>query len=367
MNGQAYELSPEGRNSAFDFLRLTAMLMVTLLHITGHGLAEAAIEPFHAVYWIKLFLNSFSLVAVNCFVLISGYFLSTKSTSIKKLAKLYLQVWTYSVVIYIVLALLPNTGVTFRFSTLIECMCPLLSNQYWFFTCYFLLYLIAPFLNRLANTWSQQEYRKALVILLVAFSILPSINIWGDKFGTNRGYSLIWFVILYLTAAYLRRYDIHTPVHPGAVYLTSCVALCLFQAAINAWNPAFGSVQALVGNQYGYNGPLVLCASVSLLLWAKNTTPKPHKLAAAILSRAASLSFGIYLLQDHGAARALLWNDWIRLADVIQDGKAFLLRVVLTLVILYAAGLAAEFVREGVLRAGRLLLSAKGKRRKPQL
>ena len=155
------------RNSAFDILRLAAMLMVTLLHITGHGLRDVQIEPFSGAYWIPLILNTFSLVAVNCFVLISGHFLSSQNSSPKKLALLWLQVWTYSVMVYVILCLIPGFDVHFRLSTLVECMFPLLSNQYWFFTCYFLLYLIAPALNRLTQSWNETEFRKALAVLFV--------------------------------------------------------------------------------------------------------------------------------------------------------------------------------------------------------
>lgn len=38
------------RNIAFDILRIIAMLMVTMLHITGHGLGGVEIEAFSGVY-----------------------------------------------------------------------------------------------------------------------------------------------------------------------------------------------------------------------------------------------------------------------------------------------------------------------------
>lgn len=99
------------RNIAFDILRLVAMLMVTMLHITGHGLDGVEIEAFSGMYWIVLIFNTFSLVAVNSFVLISGYFLSQKNISLKKMVALWFQVWTYSVAIYLVLCAMPDVDV----------------------------------------------------------------------------------------------------------------------------------------------------------------------------------------------------------------------------------------------------------------
>ena len=148
------------RNIAFDILRLVAMLMVTMLHITGNGLDGVEIEAFSGVYWIVLIFNTFSLVAVNSFVLISGYFLSQKNISLKKMVALWFQVWTYSVAIYLLLCAMPDVDVNFSIPALVECLCPLLSNQYWFFTCYLLLYFVSPVLNRLIDAWDQQEHQK---------------------------------------------------------------------------------------------------------------------------------------------------------------------------------------------------------------
>ena len=334
------------RNIAFDILRIIAMLMVTMLHITGHGLGGVEIEAFSGVYWIVLIFNTFSLVAVNCFVLISGYFLSQKNVSLKKIVALWFQVWTYSVAIYLVLCAMPGVDVNFSIPALVECLCPLLSNQYWFFTCYLLLYLFSPVLNRLMDAWDQQEHQKILIVLIAVFSVIPSINIWGDSFGTNRGYSLVWFSVLYLIAGYIRKYPLRLPVHPALVYAVPSVVLCALHSAITAWNPGIRSVQEILTNQTSYNGPLVLCASVGLLIWAQNSSLQPNARITKVITTSASLTFGVYLLHDHGMIRQVLWNDWVRLAEVSNNGAAFLLRVIIVLIGIFVCGLAAEFIRQ---------------------
>lgn len=334
------------RNITFDILRLVAMLMVTMLHITGHGLDGVEIEAFSSTYWIVLIFNTFSLVAVNSFVLISGYFLSQKNISRKKMVALWFQVWTYSVAIYLVLCAMPDVDVNFSIPALVECLCPLLSNQYWFFTCYLLLYFVSPVLNRLIDTWDKREHKKILIALIAIFSAIPSINIWGDSFGTNRGYSLVWFSVLYLIAGYIRKYPLRLPVHPALVYAVPSVVLCALHSAITAWNPGIGSVQAILTNQTSYNGPLVLCASVGLLIWAQNSSLQPNARIIKVITTSASLTFGVYLLQDHGMIRQVLWNDWVRLAEVSDNGASFLPRVVIVLVGIFVCGLAAEFIRQ---------------------
>ena len=60
---------------------------------------------------------------------------------------------------------------------------------------YFLLKNIVE--NIIINNIKQEEYKTLIKLALFVFSIIPSINIFGDEFGTNSGYSLIWFVVLY--------------------------------------------------------------------------------------------------------------------------------------------------------------------------
>lgn len=329
----------------FDILRLVAMMMVTMLHITGHGLEGVAIRPFCGAYWITLILNTFSLPAVNCFVLISGYFLSRKDTSLKKVGKLWLQVWTYSVAVYLVLCVMPDANVHFNVSTLVECLFPLLSHQYWFFTCYLLLYLVAPILNKVIAAWQQQEYQRNLLMLIAVFCLLPSINIWGDPFGTKHGYSLLWFSVLYLIGGYVRNYRLELPVHPALFYAVPLALLCVFNAAIAAWSPGADSVYEILRNLNGYNSPFILCASIGMLIWTKDCTFRPGMQAVGIIQKAASLTFGVYLLQDHGMIRSVLWNDWVRLGETGDIGGAFFLRIITVLMILFVGGLAVEFVR----------------------
>lgn len=63
-------------------------------------------------------------------------------------------------------------------------------------------------LNKFINALSQAEFQKCLALLLVLFSVIPTINVFGDSFGINGGYSLLWFIVLYCIAAYVRRYPL---------------------------------------------------------------------------------------------------------------------------------------------------------------
>ncbi len=99
-------------------------------------------------------------------------------------------------------------GVKYSNKTCIKQSFPILTYEYWFIVMYILLLLISPLLNIIINNIKQEEYKTLIKLALFVFSIIPSINIFGDEFGTNSGYSLIWFVVLYFIGAYLKIYGL---------------------------------------------------------------------------------------------------------------------------------------------------------------
>lgn len=334
------------RNISVDLLKICSMLMVVALHVTSHGVKNAQIIPFEAPYWFVTIVNSFSLVAVNCFVLISGYFLSGGKVKYGRIIPLWVQVCTYSVGVYLLLCLLPGMGVTFSIRGLLEYFMPLMTNQYWFFKYYVLIVLLAPFLNDYIASIDKARYEKMLLMCMILFSIIPSVNVFGDTFGAASGYSLIWFVVLYLIAGYLRKY----PVSKGPwlrIYLCCSVVTILIRLC--------GSVPCVpltwfVNLQANYNSPLVVAASISLFLAALHGKASYGTFADAVIWKSSGLSFAVYLLHDHGSLSDLLWNKWINLPGYMSSGTAFLYRGLGALAVIFGSGILVEFVLSEIYR-----------------
>lgn len=285
-------------------------------------------------------MNSFCLVAVNCFVLISGYYLCQSKPNYKRIIPLWIQVFTYSVGIYLVLCLFPSTGIQFSIRGLMEHGLPMLTNQYWFFKYYVLLLVISPFLNQLIATLERTQYKQMLLVLFILFSAIPSVNIFGDTFGASSGYSLIWFVVLYLSAGYLRKYPIKK--RPWfRMYLCCGAVICGMRVFAGVLGGVFATVSGL---QRGYNAPLVWAASVFLFLCSLNG-PQSYGLKMDILIKEVSgLSFAVYLLHDHGAISNLLWNEWINLAQAADSGIQFISRAGISLLLIFSCGILTEYI-----------------------
>lgn len=97
------------RNVYMDILKIISMFMVVLLHATNYGIQDIKIEIGSINYFIVWIIRIISMVAVNCFVLISGYFLCQKKENkeniLKKIIRLWIQTEMYSIGIYLLLCL----------------------------------------------------------------------------------------------------------------------------------------------------------------------------------------------------------------------------------------------------------------------
>ena len=89
--------------------------------------------------------------------------------------------------------------------------------DYWYFTAYFGLFFLIPLLNHLVRTMPRRQLRTMLVVLVLVFSVFPTIT-RHDRFYLANGYSVWWLAILYLIGGYIRQYKGmgKNQGHPGA-------------------------------------------------------------------------------------------------------------------------------------------------------
>lgn len=97
----------KARNSNLELLRIISMCGIIIIHYSGSELGGAVQNAlFPNFSWMFThFLNAFCVPLVNCFVLITGYFLIDKMTfSLKKPVSLLFITAFYGLLSYIVAA-----------------------------------------------------------------------------------------------------------------------------------------------------------------------------------------------------------------------------------------------------------------------
>lgn len=333
------------REYNLDLLRIVAMLMIVVLHFYGKGglLFTPDLTSKHLISWV---LEGIAIVAVNCYVLISGYFLVTsKNFRISKVLGLVVQVLFYSATIY--LLLLATSKVAFNPTDLVTVFLPTLTGQYWFISAYVGLYLLSPFLNKLIQSMTRRQHRILCLTLVGLFSIWPTL-FWqqGGGYMIERGYSVVWFIVLYVIAAYLRlhykpsmnikrwilRYGLVTIWLPVVGLVTSFLTAATHDPMIYQWRDTL----------FMYNSVLVLAASVALFLLFINLRVKnPHVNWA--IKFFAPLTLGVYLLHEHPMVRGWLWQG---VQTTESHGLKFAVLAVVMIGGVYLAGSLVELLRQ---------------------
>lgn len=340
-----------------EILRMVAMLMIVCLHYLSKGgvLASPAGKLTASSYTAWL-VEAFCLVAVNVYVLISGYFgIGEKESAdqdikmnaiLKRTIRIYLQVWLYSVLIGLLFLI---TGMQeFDIYKVFMYVFPVSTEHYWFATAYLLLTLLMPFLNTGFDRLEKGAIQGILVCMLLVFSVaktvLPMQLPWDHK-----GYDAFWFIFLYLTGAYLRRYGVKwitSRAKAAFVYVFNCLLIFSSMLVIRYLYLRTGNLEAFISYGYSYNFLFCYVASIGLFL-AFQREPKTEKLkpCGSVLQTISGATFGVYLIHEHVNLR-YLWPTWFQSTGfAITSVPVFLLHMLGTVVVVYLVCTAIEIVR----------------------
>ena len=340
------------RQTGLDLLRIVCMLLIIMLHALAHGgVLSAASAPLTAAYaWTW---EALAYVGVNCYVLISGYFLIRSEFRLQRLFRLWIRVFFYSVALYLIAVLCGAES--FSAVRTVKFLLPTLTRKYWFFTAYAALVLLSPFLNRLLRQLPKKTFRLLLAVLIGLFCVWPNLLAFSDLLPFGDGRSVCWFVTLYCIAAYIRLY----PAEPRrGVCLAVFFGCSLVTAAEHflylrfldgsAIASAFGdAANRLPTLFYANNSVPVLASSVALFLFFRSVTVSNARVQKAA-AHVSALTFGVYLIHDHECVRKWLW-DALHLSDYADSARIVWLLPVVCLAV-FAACLGIEQLRQLLFR-----------------
>lgn len=337
----------KGRQANFELLRIVAMAMVVTLHfLSKGGLLKNFSEDFLLQDYAVWLAEAFCTVAVDVYVLISGYFLVTAEFRLRKAFVLWAQVFFYSVgvpAVCLLSGILPAGEVTLdRVETWVL---PLLREHYWFATIYLLLYILSPLLGRAVREMKQEQLQIILGLLLVLCSVSKSLLPLDLALDTG-GYDLLWFICLYLVAAYLRLYGIprwFTGKRGAICYVVCALAIYALSMGYRFLYHKTGLLGGFYTGPYQYNHLLCLLASVGLFGAFSAVRIEGERLGRGI-GLAASSTFGIYLLHENEAIRNR-WPAWLGIGAE-SAGIGVAVGLAAAVAGWYVLGIVAEWVRQ---------------------
>lgn len=328
------------RDTNFELLRIIAMLMIVALHFNCHGKVMYYVEPFSKKYYYTFFIEYACLIAVNLYVMISGYYMIKSKFKIKKIIKLEMQVLFYSLLIYLLLVVFGQ--VKFSKTELINSLLPTITNRYWFVTAYIGLYLLIPFINKIANSLTKKEYITLLVILTFTLSIVKTI--YPANYIMN-GSVIVWFIYLYLLAGYIRIYFDKKVNKYKLLFLY--LATIIIQIVIRniSLKSQITTIKDYAETSYNNSWFYTLIETLAIFLIFKNIKIKNEKINKAI-TKIAPLTLGVYLIHDNKYLRPVLWDKILHPLTFLNSGIAIVIAEIVDVMLIFLVCCIVEKLRQ---------------------
>ena len=330
------------RNMNMDLLRIVSMLLIVLLHSIDHsGVLEEAIDCSSVVDIYVMYVYSFTRICVNCYVLLSGYFLVKSQFRIQKLLTLWLEVVFYSFFIKLIFMLLGQTP--FSFVSLASCVFPVVTGRYWFVTIYFALYIISPFLNKFIYAVNQKEFTLFNIVLCGLFSIWSSIHPAIAGVNSGGGWGLAWFVVLYFAAAWFRLYY-----RPNFKFIRKICLVLLFPVIttfmfVGAGITGSGLLKSIANQWCRYDSIPVYIASVSLFMVFINIKVE-NQIIKRLIAIVSPATFGVYMIHAHAEVDPWLWG-LLNLPKMMEK-NLFPIKQIAIVLIIFMVCILIEFIRQ---------------------
>lgn len=270
------------RKSNIELLRIIAMFMVVLVHSNFWSLGIPSIADLSSntlPAYSRYLFESFTIISVNEFILISGYF--TIKPSIKGLFNFLFTCLFYSLGFLIIHSIINKQ---INFVDIYKSF--FLTSDYWFIKSYLALYMISPILN----SFLEKVTGKKLIFFIIAFYIYQTyFNLLEDSTGfINNGYSVWSFIGLYLIGYYLNNYKsnfIQTTKSKLFLYYIITSIIISFFAIIG---------KLYLRNEmlfYSYSSPLVILSSICFFILFTKINLKSN-----LINKIAISTFAVYLI-----------------------------------------------------------------------
>lgn len=276
------------------------MIMVVTGHYFGDGGLSTSPITSSFNHGIATLLTILSIVAVNCFFLITGFFVTPSNEPISyakttvKVLGLWVRVTLYGIVIYL---LFVTFGlISYCWNEFLPNIFPWTTNRYWFFTVYLEVMLLLPFIKRLLAELTVKEV-SYLIILLCLFDMF--IPLFGYHPDTN-GYNIIHGLTMTCIGYGLR-------LNPSKLRTGWCIFAYILFLVLSAILTK--TCKTLGVYWLEYNSPLVVASAIMLFEGIRKLN-----IQCNWLSRIAPHVFAIYLINDH-KLRSVMYERILHCSD----------------------------------------------------
>lgn len=330
------------RESNIELYRIIVMLLIIAHHyVVNSGLLGVNCGPIfeNFISFKSIFLLIFGAwgkIGINCFVLITGYFMCTSKITPKKFLKLFGTVIFYKLLIYLIF--LATSYTPFSIKDLVYAVVPIISVASGFTEAYLLFFLTIPFLNILIKNLTEKQH--LLLILLMSFIYI----FFGTLpfFHVSMNY-VSWFSVLYFIASYIRIYPKKIFSNTKFWGIATLISLTLSLVSIIAGIYIGQRIGRDLSHYFVSDSNTLLAVMVGLssFMFFKNLKIKKSRAINTI----SSTCFGV--LQIHAnsdAMRLWLWGSLLKTTNAYYSNYT-IPHAIISVILVFAACSIIEFLR----------------------
>lgn len=305
------------RNNRIDCLRALSMFLIVVQHYVVWGVKPSS----HAAFCLKDiddYLNYLSMealylvscIGVNCFIMISGYFMITKfDHRWKSLLRIWVTMTFYSLVIYLCVTV-PTSR--FSYKEIISVFFPVWSKQYWFVSTYLAVMLLSPFLSLMVNSLSKRGYQTLLLLMFGLCFMFP----YGSQFAG--GTSVLWMIFVFLTAGYIRLHSLSIKAKKAIIFsflplLFLLIFVFYVYDIIITSNSNMSSHNGGVVELHSFmsDSPIFFLSLSAFVFTINNGTKNTVNTYLKYFSKISPYVFAVYLIHMNHYLCPYIWNLFI--------------------------------------------------------
>lgn len=317
------------------------LLIVAHHYVVNSGLATAdGVIYSNPSSWRSIFLLLFGAwgkTGINCFVLITGYFMCKSQITLMRFAKLLLEIYLYRVTGYIVFLLAGYETVSIV--RIMKLLLPITSVNNDFTSCYLVFFLCITFANILIHNMTERQHVCLLSLMIIVYTVIGSI----PQITVTLNY-VTWFGVLYLLSSYSRLY-------PKKLFSDvkfwgwTCLTM-LFLASLSVVALFVNPIEIeVILNPYMFvsdsNKIFAVAVAFSSFMFFRNLKLKSNR----FINAAASTTFGVLLIHANSdAIRTWLWKDTLNNVGMYSS-PYLVLHAVGSVICIFAVCSAIDYLR----------------------